>query len=73
MNLEWPLYLPSLAGDALIDVAAVLFLLFDGRVAGISRIVEKFARIAYRNDGNKRRIRPRSSFRPLGVHGPRRS
>jgi hypothetical protein len=40
MNLEWPLYLPSLAGDALIDVAAVLFLLFDGRVAGISRIVE---------------------------------
>jgi uncharacterized protein len=39
MNLDWPLYLPSLAGGALIGVAAVLFLVLDGRVAGISGIV----------------------------------
>jgi len=34
-----PLYLQSLGGGALIGAAAVLFLLLDGRIAGISGIV----------------------------------
>jgi uncharacterized protein len=39
MALDWPLYLQSLAGGALIGVSAALFLLLDGRIAGISGIV----------------------------------
>lgn len=35
----WPLYLQSLAGGALIGLAAALYLLLDGRVAGISGIL----------------------------------
>ena len=39
MPLDWPLYLQSLGGGALIGASAALFLLFDGRIAGISGIV----------------------------------
>jgi len=39
MTLDWPLYLQSLGGGALIGASAALFLLFDGRIAGISGIV----------------------------------
>jgi len=39
MPLDWPLYLQSLGGGALIGASAALFLLFDGRIAGISQIV----------------------------------
>lgn len=38
-SLDWPNYLQSLAGGALIGLAAGLFLLLDGRVAGVSGIV----------------------------------
>lgn len=34
----WPIYLQSLEGGALIGAAAALFLLLDGRIAGISGI-----------------------------------
>ncbi len=38
-NLDWPTYLRSLEGGALIGLAAALFLLLDGRVAGVSGII----------------------------------
>lgn len=38
-SLDWPTYLQSLEGGALIGLAAALFLLLDGRVAGVSGIV----------------------------------
>jgi uncharacterized membrane protein YedE/YeeE len=37
--MDWSLYLQSLAGGAMIGVAATVFLLLDGRVAGISGIL----------------------------------
>jgi uncharacterized protein len=36
MALDWPIYLQSLGGGALIGASAALFLLLDGRIAGIS-------------------------------------
>jgi uncharacterized membrane protein YedE/YeeE len=39
MHLDWPTYLQSLEGGAVIGLAAALYLLLDGRVAGISGIV----------------------------------
>jgi hypothetical protein len=38
-NLDWPTYLSSLEGGALIGLAAALFLLLDGRVAGVSGLI----------------------------------
>jgi hypothetical protein len=38
-SLDWPTYLQSLAGGALIGLAAALYLLLDGRIAGISGII----------------------------------
>lgn len=38
-NLDWPTYLRSLEGGALIGLAAALFLLLDGRIAGVSGII----------------------------------
>jgi uncharacterized protein len=35
----WPIYLQSLAGGALIGLGAALFLLLDGRIAGVSGII----------------------------------
>lgn len=35
----WPIYLQSLAGGALIGLSAALYLLLDGRIAGVSGIV----------------------------------
>ncbi len=44
-SLDWPAYLQSLEGGALIGLAAALFLLLDGRVAGVSGIISgTFAR-----------------------------
>lgn len=37
--MAWPTYLQSLAGGALIGAAAALFLLLNGRIAGISGIL----------------------------------
>ena len=39
MTFDWPLYLQSLAGGALIGASAALFLAGNGRIAGISGIV----------------------------------
>lgn len=39
MSFDWPTYLQSLAGGGLIGLAAALFLLLDGRVAGVSGII----------------------------------
>jgi hypothetical protein len=39
MQLGWSLYFEPLAGGALIGASAALFLLFDGRIAGVSGIV----------------------------------
>jgi len=38
-SLPWHIYLQSLAGGALIGLSAALFLLLDGRVAGVSGII----------------------------------
>lgn len=37
--MAWPLYLQSLTGGALIGTAAALFLLLNGRIAGVSGIL----------------------------------
>jgi uncharacterized membrane protein YedE/YeeE len=79
MALDWPLYLQSLGGGALIGASAALFLLFDGRIAGISGIVggllgSRTAMTATNvDDGDKRRIRPRSSAWSLAVPSPDRT
>ena len=41
MNIDWAAFTPlsALAGGALIGLAAAIFLLFNGRIAGISGIV----------------------------------
>jgi uncharacterized membrane protein YedE/YeeE len=38
-SLDWPTYLQSLEGGALIGLAAALFLLLDGRITGVSGII----------------------------------
>jgi uncharacterized membrane protein YedE/YeeE len=38
-TFDWPTYLNSLEGGALIGLAATLYLLVDGRIAGVSGIV----------------------------------
>lgn len=38
-SFDWPTYLQSLEGGALIGLAAAVFLLLDGRVAGVSGII----------------------------------
>jgi uncharacterized membrane protein YedE/YeeE len=45
-SFDWSLYLQSLAGGSLIGLAAALYLLLDGRIAGVSGILgAMFARI----------------------------
>lgn len=39
LGIMWQTYLQSLAGGALIGLAAALFLLLDGRIAGVSGII----------------------------------
>lgn len=41
--MEFRLYLPALSGGALIGLSATMFLLFNGRIAGISGIVGRLA------------------------------
>lgn len=38
-NFDWPTYLQSFAGGALIGLSAALFLILDGRIAGVSGII----------------------------------
>ena len=49
MNIDWTAFTPwpALAGGAIIGVAAVLFALFNGRVAGISGIIGGLLRPSY--------------------------
>ncbi len=51
MTIDWPAFTPysSLAGGLLIGVAASMFLLLNGRIAGISGVLGSL--IAFRNDG----------------------
>jgi hypothetical protein len=48
-SIPWQLYLQSLAGGALIGLASALYLLLDGRVAGVSGIISG---VLHRIDGN---------------------
>jgi uncharacterized membrane protein YedE/YeeE len=38
-KFDWPVYLQSFAGGTLIGLSAALYLLLDGRIAGVSGIV----------------------------------
>jgi uncharacterized membrane protein YedE/YeeE len=51
VNIDWTAFTPwsALAGGAMIGIAAVLFALFNGRVAGISGIVGGLLRPAFRD------------------------
>ena len=46
MMIDWASFTPwsSLAGGALIGLSAAVFILFNGRIAGISGIVRGFVR-----------------------------
>lgn len=48
-SIPWHIYLQSLAGGALIGLASALFLILDGRVAGVSGIISGALR---KIDGN---------------------
>ena len=51
MSIDWTTFTPwsALAGGAIIGVAAVLFALFNGRVAGISGILGGLLRPSFRD------------------------
>ena len=65
VNIDWTAFTPwsALAGGAIIGVAATLFALFNGRVAGISGIVGGLLRPSLTGRGLARRVPRRADRR----------
>ncbi len=68
--MDWPAWLQSLAGGALIGLAASLLLILNGRIAGVSGIVGAlFAPVRGRIDGKALENAAFVAGLPLGVLG----
>ncbi len=69
MSIDWNAFTPwsALAGGVFIGVAAAMFVLLNGRIAGISGILGGLLQPAQGDSGMATRLRPRAGRRAGGV------